>query len=357
MKVFVFNSERQWKSAIVDSKHVSQLFIVAANAEEPKAYPDAGDFDMEDAIQNIESLALIADQMAKINVISTSDTESFYNYMIEAIDKVNKAIRQSDNVYKFFNVNGVLRIMSNNLMNPHPKLRTKLLLLLKDIFNLAPTTAESLLPLNIVDRLVDIYENDNNLALKAHALDILYKWLPNNPKIQVRIMKITTLETLYKQVNKLDIGVVQTLMELFNLLIKEHLNVRNDKAQIIKDDGETMNLYQSIGLLEHMSTPKVCNGLLNILEMLWSYNRNENDHINTILELIKNVQPFCLKIYKKKTKAVNLFEALLKYVKDEERKEYLEKHGVDEVDVASVLERYLGKKFEDARDAEAKDEF
>lgn len=330
-----------------------KLFLISVLEEKSKLLRNIDDFDVENAIQNIESLALISEQIATVSdIVPKTDADNFYDYMIQAVDKLQTSFRYSDNIYKFMKANGAVRILSNNLINNNLNLRTKLLLLIKEIFDIAPTTADALLPLNLVDRLIDIFENDRNLALKAHALDVLYKWLPNNPQAQVRVMKISGLETFYKQIDKLEIGVVKNLMDLFNIILKEHLHVRNDKEQNINTDK--LKIYQSIGMLERIATPKVCNGLFNIFDMLWSYNRNENDNVKIILELMVNVKPFCLKYFMKKAKTADLFEALLKYVEDKERKEYFEQVDVNVEEVAAVIREYLKK---EKRVGDAKDEF
>lgn len=288
----------------------------------------------------IEELALNAEKSSEID--STEDTDVNHDSMAEILDEIIYSVKDQTHAYQFMKSNGLSRVISANLGIDHPEMRTKLLILLKTLFEVAPVTTKALIPKGIVTRLLDIFESDPNLALKAHALDVLYQWLPNNPDIQVRVMKLKGLEPFYAQINQLDISVIQTLLELFNTILKEHVEARSEIAQVTKKDHDRHVLYQKIGLLERMETSNVCNGLVNIFEIVWAYKSN-GELMKVVLELIENTKPFCGDLLKGKTKALALFEAMLKFVRDDEKKEYFEEIGLDAAKFESVLEDYVDK--------------
>lgn len=294
---------------------------------------------MESVIEKVELQFLSAEQTAKLRIIPLEDTEKHYLKIIRIIKDITEAVKDPKIAYNFLKANGLARIVAPNLTNQYPEVTTKLIMLLKVLFDVAPITTNSIIPTKILDVLLDIFEIDDNLALKAHVLDVLAKWMPDNPKIQTRVMKLKGLEPFYNQINKLDASGIKILLDLFNRILNEHLTVKNAK-QLNKFDGEKFIMYQRIGLVERMSTPNVCNGLLNIVEILWSFNNNDNHEIvEAIFNLIKNIRPFCMKIYMGRSKALGLFEALLTYVKDENKKEIFDKFDANITDFQEVVEK------------------
>ncbi|XP_026754142.3 uncharacterized protein LOC113514295 [Galleria mellonella] len=293
--------------------------------------------DLSRAIEKIEEITATAEQ----STLSIEDIEKLHEEMVPKIDDVIEMTKNPNNAYKFLKDKGIDRIVIPNLDIPNAKAKTQLLLLLKILFDIAPTTINAVIPINVVDKLLDIFENEDNLALKAHVLDILYVWLPENPKVQARVMKLKGLEPFYEQISKLDTNVIHTLLDLFNKIVKEHMEIRNNKQLRNKIDTDKLSLYQRIGLIERLSTTPVCNGLLNIFEDTWSYSTKDNDVIVPVLDLIIKIKPFCLKKFQGKAKAVELFDALLKFVKEDETKEYLESFNLNASDVERTLMEYV----------------
>lgn len=292
-------------------------------------------------LEKLERMATSADKLNSVGEAPVVEAQRIYEDMTEVIDEVIEAVKNSNNAYKFLKAQGLDRIVAQNLKIDNDDLKVRILLLLKVLFDVAPTTTGAVIPITIVDRVLDVFEKDN-LALKAHSLDVLYVWLPENPRVQARVMKIKGLVPFYEQVSKLDTSVIKTLLDLFNTILKEHLKARND-AQKTVVDSDKMKFYLRIGLLEHMKTPMVCNGLLNIFAKSWNYNTLDNNIIVSIFDMIKNTEPFCLKIYQGKAKAKKLFTSLLEYVKESENIDYLESHGLNVTDITLGLEKIVEK--------------
>ncbi|XP_037296053.1 uncharacterized protein LOC115455426 [Manduca sexta] len=288
-------------------------------------------------IESFENLAKFAMKSRRGEFVPIEDT-AIYDAMVRILQDLIDSIKDVKNAYTFLNAEGLHRIVADNFLLPHDNVRKNLLLLTKRLFEVTPTTV-SFIPENVVDGLLDIFENEKNLALKAHALDVLCLWLPKNPVIQARVMKLKGLEPFYYQVSKLEISVVQTLLDLFNKILKEHISARNEKIQRTKADLDKLRLYQRIGLLERMSTPTVCNGLLNIFEVAWNFNNNEV--LITVFEIITDIKQFCNKIYGGNIKAVELFNALLKYVRNEQNIDYLWEQNVNVTNLETVIEEYV----------------
>lgn len=295
---------------------------------------------IEQAITNMESVAATAAKLTRERILPSEETEKHYDEMIETLADVIEIVRTPVNAYKFLKAKGIDRIIFPNIDIQYSKLRGQLLILLKVLFEVVPTTTDAVIPISTIDKLLDIFENDENLAMKAHVLDIFYIWLPENPKAQVRVMKLKGLEPFYNQITKLDTSVISTLLDLFNTILDEHIKVRKD-LQKNKVDSDKLLLYQQAGLIERMSTPTVCNGLLNIFQNTWSYITEDNDVIGPVLDLVKNMKPYCMSTLKGRSKSKELFNALLKYVQDDNKKEYLESLDLNVTDIKAVLEDYV----------------
>ncbi|CAH2265393.1 uncharacterized protein LOC120634314 [Pararge aegeria] len=296
--------------------------------------------DIENSLQEVENIAISAEKSRKEGILPTEYADELHNRMVVILEVITEQLKDKINAYRFLNSKGVDRIITPIIGINHDPLRKQLLILIKTLFNVAPITTNALIPISVVDKLLDIFENDDNLALKAHALDIMYVWLPNNPVIQARVMKLKGLESFYNQISKLDITVIHTLVDLFNKILAEHVRARKTQTQRNKEDYEMMQIYQMIGLIERMSTPQVCNGLLNILEALMSF---KNDHIQIsplIFELVKNTKPFCLKMYKGNVKAIDLFEKLYKFVSNWHNRDLMVSIGLNITEVITVIEDF-----------------
>lgn len=297
--------------------------------------------DIEKALVTLENLAAASDKIIRFEDAPLADAKKMFSEMVEILDNMIEAVKNSNNAYKFLKAKGLDRIVAQNLKAENAAFKARILILLKVLFDVAPTTTTALIPITIVDRLLDVFEQDN-LGLKAHALDVLYVWLPDNPRVQARVMKIKGLAPFYEQVGKLDTSVIKTLLDLFNMILKEHVTARNDVQRTIVDNDK-MKFYTRIGLLEHMATPTVCNGLLNIFSKTWSYNTADNNIIVTVFDMIKNIKQFCLKNYRGKPKAKKLFSALQEYVKEPENIEYFQSKGLNVTDISLMIEDYVDK--------------
>lgn len=292
-------------------------------------------------IIRIETVGNAAEKAERDGIVPTEDTEKLYDAMVHVLGDIIESIKDVNNAYKFLDAKGIERVLVSNLVLSYPELRNRLLILMDVLFEVAPITTNALTPASVVDRLLDIFENDENLALKARALDVLYLWLPNNPTVQARVMKVKGLEPFYHQVAKLDTSVIRTLLELFNKILKEHIEARNENIQNTKADLDRLRLYQKIGLIERMSTPTVCNGLLNIFEIAWQNNAKDTNTLIPVFEIINNIKPFCIEIYKGKKKALQFFETLSRFVTDPEKKDLMVSFNLSEVQ--SVIQDYVEK--------------
>ncbi|CAK1541190.1 unnamed protein product [Leptosia nina] len=272
---------------------------------------------LENIISNIESLTLQAEKSRLEGILPIEETNKLLNSIAKSMAALTEMISAKNNTYAFFKLNAVDRILIPNIRSVYLPLRGQFLILIKTLFSTAPTTSRNLLPINIVDMLLDVFENDDDLALKAHALDILYEWLPNSPKLQARVMKLKGLEPFYNQISKLDTDVVLKLLDLFNTILEEHLQARN-KDQRNRGDFENYKLYQMIGLVERMSTGTVCNGLLNIFKATTAFSDNNEEILAPVFKLMKNIKPYCIELYLGKSSAVEVFADITKYIKDNE---------------------------------------
>ncbi|KAJ0170924.1 hypothetical protein K1T71_013696 [Dendrolimus kikuchii] len=316
---------------------------------ERKSRVNLGMINLIDKFEHLTSHATESEIKA---IIPAEDIEKLYNDMAECLDDIIELLRETKNIYKFIKDKGINRVIETNLQIKNTKLRIRFIVILKILFTKAPTSTKANIPHNIVDDLLDMFERDDNLAIKAHVLDVLNIWLPETPKIQARVMEIKGLEPFYDQVAKLDTNVIKTLLGLFNKILNEHLRERNTKIQSSKADLDKLRLYQKIGLIERMSTPTVCNGLLNIFEIMWNVSTDDNKAIFNVFELIKNVKPFCISIFRGKAKAKELFNKLSEYVNDQDNLHLLEKY-LNLTDVNLVVSGYL----REIRSGTMKDEF
>ncbi|XP_046973258.1 uncharacterized protein LOC124539923, partial [Vanessa cardui] len=305
--------------------------------------------DIEYIVEKIESLTASDEKPVKENT-DAINAESKYDETVKNLEELIELLKNPKNVHKFFNITGVPRVITPILGINSERVQKQLLIIIKRLFNVAPARTTALIPISIVDKLLDIFEHDNNLALKTHALDIMYVWLPNNPRVQARVMKLKGLEPFYDQISKLDSTVIYTLLDLFNKILEEHLTVREYSQK--NNDGHTKRkLYEKIGLIERMSTQTVCNGILNIFELILPLTDDMNEQVpKIIMNLMRNIRPFCLKNYNRKTRARKVFEELNKYFTNEDTMALLHKLGFNLTEVRTLLEDYAKKINDNARD-------
>ncbi|CAH4037032.1 uncharacterized protein LOC123720216 [Pieris brassicae] len=304
--------------------------------------------DIEKTIRKIERLTIDAEKTRRERIVPMEDTEKLYDKIARLLGDLTELIAAKNNTYTFFKLHGVDTVIIPNIRTTYVSLRGQLLNLIKTLFNSAPTTTNTLLPINIVDMLLDVFENDDNLALKAHALDILFFWLPNNPKLQARVMKVKGLEPFYRQISKLDSEVVFKMLDLFNTVLEEHLAARN-KDQRNRIDYENFRMYQMIGLIERMSTVMVCDGLLNIFKVAVTFSENAEEVLAPVFKLMKNIKPYCIKLYKSKESAVDIFNDMHKYIRDNKDINF-EALGLNYTEIEFILNDYIEQLRENYKD-------
>ncbi|XP_053619459.1 uncharacterized protein LOC128680379 [Plodia interpunctella] len=305
------------------------------------------------AIENIEEISSTAENSNRKGILPVEDIEKMYNAMNANFEDIIEMLANPNNAYEFLQAKGLDRIMITNIETPYTPLRNTILNLLKILFDVAPSTADAVMPARMIDKVLDIFVTDDDLTVKENVVDILDIWLPENPRVQARVMKIKGLVPFYEQISKLEVRGVRTLLNLFNKILKEHLDVRYKKPQKSKRDGEELKLYQRIGLIEHMSRKEVCNGLLEIFRFTW-HSEPENELSVLILDLSTKVAPFCLNAFKGKLEAEELFDNFLKYLKEQDRQEYLAKFGMNASDIETIVTNYLDSL---KQVSEMKDEF
>ncbi|XP_045780488.1 uncharacterized protein LOC123877679 [Maniola jurtina] len=317
----------------------------------PSAVQDVGENkNIESSLQKIENLAASAEKSRREGILPTDHADKLHSRIVETLEDITEQLKHKTKAYKFLNSKGVDRIITPIIGTTYEPLKKQLLIVIKTLFNVAPITTKALIPISVVDKLLDIFEHDDNLALKAHALDIMYIWLPNNPTVQARVMRRKGLEAFYNQISKLDNTAIYTLLDLFHKILKEHIDARNSKSQRNKEDYERMQLYQTIGLIERMATPQVCNGLFNILEALMTFSNDDKQVSILIFELVKNMKTFCLKLYKGKDKAIQLFEGLENYFMDPQNVDLLHSLELNMTEVIVVVKDFVKNLKDSVRD-------
>lgn len=245
------------------------------------------------------------------------------------------------NAYKFLEFGGIETVINSQLAIFHLGLRTQLLILIKKLFEMAPSTTNAMMPINAVDKIVDIFEGDSDERIKATVLDILHVWLPNNPRIQARVMKMKGLEPFYEQALKLDGAAVNMLLDLFNKILEEHYQVRSQKKYSNAADINKLNIYKKIGLIERLSNPVTCNGLLNIFEATWSSRSRSADISLPVFKILKKVNNHCFGVFRGNDKAIQVFENFLDTLREKESS-FSEK-GLNATEFQTMLKTYIEK--------------
>ncbi|CAH2059631.1 unnamed protein product, partial [Iphiclides podalirius] len=297
--------------------------------------------DVVNFIEMFEEVALRARKSLEEDLLPLEDSLLLYDEMTAIAQDIIDLNVNPNNVYKFLYAKGLDRVVAPNLKISHVPLRRQLLILTKQLFDIAPSTVKNLIPVAILDGLLEIFESDGNLPVKAYALDVLNLWLPGSPRMQARVMKLKGLEPFYHQIAKLDVAVVQTLLELFNEILDEHIRARVEGSLKKNGNLEDLALYQRIGLLERMSTSQVCNGLLNVFETSLPVITASGRIMPSMFELITKIEPFCLKRYRGKSKPNKVFNELLQILEDPKREVEFGERGVNVTQIRSVLEKYV----------------
>ncbi|CAH1641597.1 unnamed protein product [Spodoptera littoralis] len=118
--------------------------------------------DMEEALLNLENFMTTAE---------TNNNEQAYEAVLEIIHSIVEYTRNSNNAYKFIKAKGIDRVIPLCLKSHNDQVKSRTLIFMKSLFDIAPTTVSASMPIVIVDLILDIFEN-GNLALKAHAVDV-----------------------------------------------------------------------------------------------------------------------------------------------------------------------------------------
>lgn len=302
--------------------------------------------DIENVLGKIDQIVDLVEKSRKKGILTTAEAEEKYDEIVDTLEDLTEIIKIPENAHTFLTTKGVEKILPLIVETGYERLKKQVLIVIKTLFNVAPSTTTLLIPVPVVDKLLDIFEHDPNLALKTHAIDIMYVWLPNNPRVQARVMKVKGLEPFYDQVSKLDASVIYTLLDLFNRILEEHVRARN--STLLESNSLHKKLYQQIGLIERMSTPQVCTGLLNIFDMILPFKDKNEQLTKVIIELMKNIKPFCLKIYFNKSRPLKIFKAFKNYFAD--NMGVFVKLGFDSTEVMMLLEEYSKKLNDNARD-------
>lgn len=302
--------------------------------------------DIENVLEKIDQIVDLVEKSRKKGILTTAEAEEKYDEIVDTLEDLTEMIKIPENAHTFLTTKGVEKILPLIVETGYERLKKQVLIVIKTLFNVAPSTTTLLIPVPVVDKLLDIFEHDPNLALKTHAIDIMYFWLPNNPRVQARVMKVKGLEPFYDQVSKLDASVIYTLLDLFNRILEEHVRARN--TTILESNSLHKKLYQQIGLIERMSTPQVCTGLLNIFELILPFKDKNEQSTKVIIELMKNIKPFCLKVYLNKSRPLKIFKAFKSYFAD--NMGVFVKLGFDSTEVMMLLEEYSKKLNDNARD-------
>lgn len=295
-------------------------------------------------IQMFEEVALRAHESVKDGILPLEDIEELYDEMVAIAQGIVDLNINPNNAYKFVQEKGLDRIVAPNLKLSHVPLKRQLLVLTRQLFDIAPSTVKHIIPVDVLDSVLQIFDSDDNPSIKAYALDVLSVWLPGNPKMQARVMKLKGLDPFYNQIPKLDFTVIQTLLELFNKILDEHIAARAEEnlETITRKD---VALYQRIGLLERVSTGRVCDGLMNIFETSLPDPpmTSSGEILPSMFELIIKIEPFCLKVYKRKSKPLKVFNELLQLLNDPKvEKVFAEREG-SLMDIRNILEKYVSE--------------
>lgn len=273
-------------------------------------------------------------------ILSEEETINIHVFMSQVLNDIIEFVHDPDNAYGFLNGQGFDKIVTKHLDIPFIAMRGRLLLLIKSLFDIAPTTTKTVIPLEILDKLMDIFEQDDNLKIKFQTIEIMSLWLPNNVEAQERLMKQKGLEPFYKQISKLDAPSIIMILNLFNNILTEHMVARNKKIQKSKIDYTTLKRYQRIALIERMSSPSVCNGLLNIFVDIWPFATETKDAL-AVLDLIQNIKPHCLKVYKGRSKAIGLINQILSHLRDPTQQAYFERLDLNVTEVNNNLTDFI----------------
>ncbi|XP_068625408.1 uncharacterized protein [Battus philenor] len=311
-------------------------FSDAINEKEIDEFPQA---DIEKYIEMFEDLAKEVHKPSAEDILPLENTQELYDEMATIIQALIDLNVNSNNVYKFLRAKGLDRVVAPNMRIPYTPLRRLLLILAKQLMDIAPATTKAVIPVAILDNLLEIFDNDPSINIKAYALDILDLWLPGSPKMQARVMKLKGLDPFYRQISNLDVTAIHTLLNLFNKILDEHIKARSDG---VKNKGnEDLLIYQRIGLLERMSTAHVCNGLLNIFETSLPFIPNAGQIITSMFELVRKIKPFCMNVYKGKSKPIEVFSELFQFVTNPSNEKVFHKYGANITDIYGVLEKYV----------------
>lgn len=286
--------------------------------------------ELSSAVGDIEETTEALEHSAKL--------EGNYKDLIEAYDNVIDAVKDKNNAHLFLKGKGLQKVVSRQLGTNHPVLKARLLVLVKTLFEVAPDRTNAVAPKTMLNRILDIFEKDDDSDIKIHALDVLAKWLPNNPESQVRVIKIKGLESFYSGINTLDSPVIKSLLDLFNTIITEHVDARNEDVnqKTKRLNKDKLAMYQRMGLLERIETPTICKGLIGVFELIWD--KDDIEMVKTVFDLVKTTKPFCVNILRGDTSADLMFKEFLNVLNNADPE--LE-NVLNVPDMRAVIEDYI----------------
>lgn len=300
---------------------------------QPKAVTTPGD--ILKAMRSLEKFVGAAKDIDSLNKVVTPRMKELFRTINIYVSRIIVLTLNPDDALKFLEKEGFSKCVLPNMWIEHPELRTNLLRLTKQLMEMTSHTVK-VIPIEVLDQLLRVFENDENLYHKTMVIDILYIWLPRHPEVQARVIQLSGLDPFYDQIPKLDTNVVYNMIDLFNTLIKEHQEVRKSKELYTKEERK---LYQRIGLLKQISTGKNCNGFLTIFQDALDHNTKNNNLLVPALELARLVRAVCTKKYKGRKKPMDLFIRLQSYVA--ENREHLNKFVPDLEQVEAALTEYV----------------
>ncbi|KAJ2940032.1 hypothetical protein O0L34_g14065 [Tuta absoluta] len=308
---------------------------------EPEAPAVPEDVHVNDAIKDFEEAAYNAVHFEKHGHPLIVDIPDCFETMAAKVANITDLLKDSRKVYKFIELRGIDRVIVPYLHYNQTSVRTNLLNLTQLLFDVAPMTTSAVMPLTTLGKLLNIFETDDNMTVKARTMYIFYAWLPENPRVQARVMQIKGLEPFYEQMHKLDAAVINTQMRLISKIIKEHIRARNSRTI---SDEKIFNTYIKMGLLEKLRSDNLCHGLFIIFTNIWKdKGENQTDTLYPVFEIITDIEPYCNEKLKGTQDAVETLVAMYEYIarSGEATKLKYEGLGLNTTELKLVLNKYI----------------
>lgn len=293
--------------------------------------------DILKAMRSLEKFGDVAEYKNKLNQVVTPRMKELFRSINVYIARIVQLTKHPEDANKFLEKDGFQKCVLPNMWIEYPEMRKNFLILTKQLLEVTPQTIK-VIPIELLDQLLRIFDKDDDLNNKSLVVDILYIWLPGHPKVQARVMQLSGLNPFYTHLPKLNTNVVYNMIDLFNTLIKEHRDFRNNSALYSEEEKK---LYQKIGLIQHISTRENCRGLLTIFHDAFQHNTKDNNILIPTLELMKLVQPTCTKRFKGLKKAFEFFTLLQNYISDKDNRKFLRDFMADADEIEAAINKYV----------------